>query len=428
MRVRHLVIAALLSAVPAPAFACPPLLWSTPVQLAPRHGLQAPLGAVMYGYVRTVAGKPVAGAVVEARPLSAGGVADHAVTDGNGVYVLSHLVPSSIALTVTARGMERLGPLPYQVPEGERHQPRTLRFDIGGMGPRVPEVPPLRDGGSLADHVFKLPGVTRKLIDDGRGGVDALELKSLATLSWRGSHLGLSFGAMVLGASWEKGPTRRLYTISGDMGSGSLTAYGSGGRELWCRALPFSPTDVAAGRDGTAWVVGAQDGFGVAAIVSGAGSLVRSIALSPGSILRVATDAAGDAWIADRQAGLVRLDAHGNVKARIFLPETPYLLEPTPDGGLWAIGGGVATRIDAHQRLIARVVRPQPIDMATVDGQGRLWILQGGKLMAFAPHWARSYELAGLPIQGATGLAVDRHRDLWLLGLDRQRLAVARVP
>ena len=434
MRARPLLLAALLAAAPFPASAHPSSTWLPPSPIVPDLRTAAPPGAVLYGVVRTTSGQPVAGAVVSARPISRYGVADSAVTDAAGRYALKRLVPSGIDLSVTARGMGRIGPLPMLIPSTEEKHPMAQELDIGGMGPAVPLAPKPRSAGTLKSHLVMLPAITRDLIPDGRGGLDALELTGLVSLGSGKPRPEMKFGALALGASWGASRGRRLYEVSSPGGlqqlssTCDLAAFDARGHRIWSRSLPFQPAAVAAGGNQTAWVVGAHEGFGIATLVSRTGAILRSIALSPGSALRVATDRSGDGWIIDRKAGLVRIAPDGRIKARVYLPEMPFAVQPTPEGGLWAIGGGIATLIDAHDRPILRVVRPQPIDLSAVDSRGRLWILESGKLLVFAPHFARSYELSGMPIQGAAGLAFDDDRRLWLLGLDRRRVAVARIP
>ncbi len=434
MRARLLLLAALLAAAPIPASACPSSRWLPPTPIVPGLRTAAPQGAVLYGTVRTTRGKPVAGAVVSAKPLSRYGVADRAVTDAAGHYALKRLVPSGIDLSVTARGMGSIGPLPMLIPSTQGKRPMAQELDIGGMGPAVPLAPTPRNAGALKSHLVELPAITRDLIPDGHGGLDALELTRLVALGSGKPRPELSFGALALAASWGPERGRRLYAVSSPGGlqqlssTCELAAFDARGHKLWCRSLPFQPASLAAGGDQTVWVVGAHEGFGVATLVSRTGAILRSIALSPDSALRVATDRSGDGWISDRKAGLVRIAPNGRILARIYLPEMPFVVHPTPDGGLWALGGGIATLLDAHDRPILRVVRPEPIDLSGVDPRGRLWILESGKLLVFAPHFARSYKLSGMPIQGAADLAFDDDRRLWLLGLDRRRVAVARIP
>ncbi|MBU6427506.1 MAG: carboxypeptidase regulatory-like domain-containing protein [Cyanobacteria bacterium REEB65] len=429
MRARSLLLAVLLAGLPLQAWAdCPQAPgWSPPLPLFPMPDLHPAANAVVYGYVRTTSGAPVPGAIVYAKPLSQNAKPDRTIADREGRYQLVHLVPSAVALYASHPGMATLGPLPLRIPVEENDYPFVQRIDIGGMGPAV-HMPALgRSGGELTCKLLKLPGLTRDLVADHEGRVAALEMRSLVGLPLPRRAQGIAFKEIERAVSWTD-DGNRLYGISGFNGSGELTAYSPAGRKILCESLPFEPTDLAVDRAGNAWVVGAREGVGVAITVDRSGKILDELSLSPGSGLRVTVDREGYGWLMDREGGLVRMTDHGKIVARLYLPVSPDLVYPTHDGGLWVVGGGTATRLDAHQRPIARIFRPVPIDLATVDDHDRLWFLESGKIVEATTTAIRSFTLAGMPINGAAGLALDRANRLWLLGLDRMRVAVARVP
>ncbi len=442
-----LAAAVLISGAAPPATAgCKALTGFKTTLLATRTAVQVPpLGTSLYGHVYTVDGKPVAGATVRTVMLSAKGKTATGKTDAAGRYALKGLNASAIGVVVEHPKYGKIGPLPARLFEGFRdhEEAQALKFDIGGLGDGAVQLTKEQKGKPLYVRTVKLASKVRRFAADGRGGMLALTTDGVRRVSPAQSEMPIvrinpPATARTAGAapaatrvSGPGAPASDLFvgTAYGNFGnSGNLSRFRPDGRKTWCLELPVKPAELEVAVDGTTWMIGTSPEQDLAVRVTPGGRPSNVYRLANGNTYDLAVDKAGNAWFINGTEGLVRLTADGKISKRVTLPAPAKSLFSTPDGGVWAVGGGVATRFDKNGRGMTRVVRQEPALLISVDGEGRLWMFDEKVFYAVEGRTITKHPLEGKTLPQTLSMSSDGGRHVWLLGPDRMTAAIVDLP
>lgn len=442
-----LAVAALLSGAASPNGAgCVSVSGTQAKSLARTGGFKAPPpGASLYGHVYTVDGAPVAGATVRTVAISNTMKVVSGKTDSSGRYVLKGLAPGAVGVVVEHKRFGKVGPLPVRLWESmqAREEAQPQQVDIGGLGDGSKLISRTQTGKTLYVRTVTLSSKVRRFTPDGRGGMLALTADGVVRVSPQRSpnplvRIPAPMSARAAGTapastkvSGPGVPASDLFvgTHYGTFGdTGVLARYRQDGRQTWCLDLPVKPAEVGVSGDGMSWLIGTNPTSDLAIRVTPGGRPANVFRLATGSTFDVAVDRTGHAWVVNGTEGIVRVDSTGRNVKHITLPAPVKSLYTTPDGGVWSVGGGVASRFDKDGRALARLVRKSPIVHSAVDGEGVLWMFEDKALYAVDGRTVTRHSLQGKVLPQTMSMAGDDGSHLWLLGPDRMTAAIVNLP